>query len=162
MQVASIDSLYLHRLLRLPRGEPALAQVFDVGAVGPQSALVLKEVAVFLAQPLPDAASALGVYVSVGGQQWQFRGYVANSHPSECALPAGVLFVDALVGTRDSVGGQQLVLFGYAAVSWPIRRRPLLLCLYWRAGNSGSLIGHMAINTWAISHSSRLFPRVLV
>ncbi|KAK9842081.1 hypothetical protein WJX81_007612 [Elliptochloris bilobata] len=57
--------------------------VFDVGAVGPQSVLALKEVAVFLTQPLPDAASALGVYVSVGGVEWHFRGYVANSHPSE-------------------------------------------------------------------------------
>lgn len=63
-------------------------QVFDVGAVGPQNVLALKEVAVFLTQPLPDGATALGVYVSVGGQQWQFRGYVANTHPSECALAA--------------------------------------------------------------------------
>ncbi len=98
---------------------PALAQVFDVGAVSPQGALVLKEVAVFLAQPLPDAASALGVYVSVGGQQWQFRGYVANGHPSECAPLASVLLIDALVGTRDSLGGQQLVPFGNATGSWP-------------------------------------------
>ena len=59
-----------------------------MGAVGPQSVLALKEVAVFLTQPLPDGATALGVYVSVGGQHWQFRGYVANTHPSECVLPA--------------------------------------------------------------------------
>lgn len=65
------------------RQTSAPVQVFDVGAVGPQNILALKEVAIFLAQPLPDPATALGIYVSVGGQQWQFRGYVANSHPSE-------------------------------------------------------------------------------
>ena len=68
-----------------------------MGAVAPQNVLALKEVAVFLTQPLPDGATALGVYVSVGGQQWQFRGYVANTHPSECVLAA---CCPALVGTK--------------------------------------------------------------
>ena len=41
----------------------------------------LKEVSLFLLQQLAPAA-ALGLYLSVGGAEWQYRGYVSNSHPS--------------------------------------------------------------------------------
>lgn len=44
----------------------------------------LKEVALFLTQPNvlpPDQGLAL--YVSIGGADWSYRGYVSNAHPSE-------------------------------------------------------------------------------
>lgn len=45
----------------------------------------LKEVALFLTGPgaIPDPLLALGLYISLGGQEWQFRGYVSVDHPSE-------------------------------------------------------------------------------
>ena len=107
---------------RTTTAEPAehdRSQVFDVGAVGPQNVLALKEVAVFLTQPLPDSATALGVYVSVGGQQWQFRGYVANMHPSECVLaaccPASVC---AKKQRAKAPRGHEVALKTDSAVAW--------------------------------------------
>ena len=47
----------------------------------------LKEVALFLTAPnVLDANLALGLYVKVGNGEWQYRGCVHNSHPSE-AMP---------------------------------------------------------------------------
>lgn len=59
-------------------------QVLDVtSTVAPQHT-DLKELALFLTAPnsLPLDA-ALGLYVSVGGSDWSFRGYIANTHPSD-------------------------------------------------------------------------------
>ncbi|PSC73963.1 OPI10-like protein isoform B [Micractinium conductrix] len=44
----------------------------------------LKEVALFLTQPgvLP-ADVGLALYVSIGGADWSYRGFVSNSHPSD-------------------------------------------------------------------------------
>ena len=30
-----------------------------------------------------DPKLALGLYISIGGAEWQYRGYVSNSQPSE-------------------------------------------------------------------------------
>ena len=30
-----------------------------------------------------DPSLALGLYISIGGAEWQYRGYVSNSQPSE-------------------------------------------------------------------------------
>ena len=45
----------------------------------------LKEVSLFLLQQLAPAA-ALGLYLSVGGADWQYRGFVSNGHPSGALL----------------------------------------------------------------------------
>ena len=47
----------------------------------------LKEVALFLTAPnVLDPNLALGLYVKVGNGEWEYRGCVHNSHPSE-AMP---------------------------------------------------------------------------
>ncbi|CAG9464219.1 unnamed protein product [Pedinophyceae sp. YPF-701] len=58
--------------------------VLDVcAAVGPNYQ-DLKDVCLFLTQPGSlDATCALGLYVSVGGSGWSYRGCVAASRPSE-------------------------------------------------------------------------------
>lgn len=63
-------------------------QVLDVLAVTAEYHN-LKEAALFLTSPasLPDPSLALGLYISVGGEQWQFRGYVSVDHPSEVYGP---------------------------------------------------------------------------
>ncbi|KAK9835875.1 hypothetical protein WJX74_009968 [Apatococcus lobatus] len=45
----------------------------------------LKEVMLFMERPIPELSdtSALGLYLSLGGQSWQYRGFVSNQHPSE-------------------------------------------------------------------------------
>ena len=70
-----------------------LWQVLDVGAVVTKDYEKLKEVTLFLTGPgsLPDPNLALGLYISLGGQEWQFRGFVSASHPSEVSLlPVGI------------------------------------------------------------------------
>lgn len=58
-------------------------QVFDVLHVTPNYT-ELQEISLFLAQAnVLDSSSALGLYISVGGAEWQYRGYVSSSHPSE-------------------------------------------------------------------------------
>ena len=62
---------------------PALSQVFDVSTVTPNYK-ELQEVSLFLVQPgTLDPSLALGLYISIGGAEWQYRGYVSNSQPSE-------------------------------------------------------------------------------
>lgn len=63
----------------------ALVQVLDVASTISPDYRKLKEVSLFLTSPvaLPDPNSALGLYISLGGQDWQFRGYVSADHPSE-------------------------------------------------------------------------------
>uniref|UniRef100_A0A061QT79 Hikeshi-like C-terminal domain-containing protein n=1 Tax=Tetraselmis sp. GSL018 TaxID=582737 RepID=A0A061QT79_9CHLO len=58
--------------------------VLDVtAAVKPQHE-ELKEVAFFLPQPgALDPNMGLGLYVSVGGSEWSYRGCICNAHPSE-------------------------------------------------------------------------------
>ena len=65
--------------------------MLDVGTTVTADYQSLKEVALFLVSPAanPDPAVALGLYISVGGQEWQYRGYVGNSHPSEAWLNSG-------------------------------------------------------------------------
>lgn len=70
--------------------------MLDVTAVNP-SYEDLKEVALFLAAPgALDPQFGIGLYVSVGGSDWSYRGYVGSAHPSEvmplqvrvhCAIP---------------------------------------------------------------------------
>lgn len=44
----------------------------------------LQEVSLFLVQSgTLDPTLALGLYISVGGAEWQYRGYVSNTQPSE-------------------------------------------------------------------------------
>ena len=58
-------------------------QVFDVSSVSPNYR-ELQEVSLFLAQSgTLDPSLALGLYISIGGAEWQYRGYVSNSQPSE-------------------------------------------------------------------------------
>lgn len=58
-------------------------QVFDVSTVTPNYR-ELQEVSLFLAQPgTLDPSLALGLYISIGGAEWQYRGYVSNTQPSE-------------------------------------------------------------------------------
>lgn len=57
--------------------------VFDVSSVSPNYR-ELQEVSLFLAQSgTLDPSLALGLYISIGGAEWQYRGYVSNSQPSE-------------------------------------------------------------------------------
>ncbi|DBB14244.1 hypothetical protein WJX82_010352 [Trebouxia sp. C0006] len=57
--------------------------VFDVSSVTPNYR-ELQEVSLFLAQSgTLDPSLALGLYISIGGAEWQYRGYVSNSQPSE-------------------------------------------------------------------------------
>lgn len=57
--------------------------VFDVLHVTPNYK-ELQEIALFLSQPnILDASLALGLYISIGGAEWQYRGYVSSTHPSE-------------------------------------------------------------------------------
>ena len=58
-------------------------QVFDVSRVTPNYR-ELQEVSLLLAQSgTLDPSLALGLYISIGGAEWQYRGYVSNSQPSE-------------------------------------------------------------------------------
>ena len=63
-------------------------QVLDVLTAVTPDYRSLKEVALFLVSPaaLPDIGLALRLYISIGGQEWQFRGYVSIDHPSEVQL----------------------------------------------------------------------------
>ena len=65
-----------------------LVQVLDVGSTVTTDYQRLKEVCLFLTSPaaLPDPSFALGLYISLGGQEWQFRGYASVDHPSEVSL----------------------------------------------------------------------------
>jgi len=57
--------------------------VFDVSSVTPNYR-ELQEVSLFLAQSgTLDPSLALGLYISIGGAEWQYRGYVSNNQPSE-------------------------------------------------------------------------------
>ena len=57
--------------------------MFDVSTVTP-TYTDLKEVSLFLLQANTlDTSLALGLYISIGGAQWQYRGYVSSTHPSE-------------------------------------------------------------------------------
>lgn len=58
--------------------------LLDVGATVRPDFTALKEVALFLVAPnlLPPGA-ALALYISVGGGDWMYRGYVSAEHPSE-------------------------------------------------------------------------------
>ena len=59
------------------------AQVFDVSTVTPNYR-ELQEVSLFLLQPNTlDPSLALGLYISIGGANWQYRGYVSSTQPSE-------------------------------------------------------------------------------
>lgn len=59
--------------------------MLDVGSTVTPDYQKLKEVCLFVTSPatLPDPSFALGLYISLGGQEWQFRGYVSVEHPSE-------------------------------------------------------------------------------
>ena len=57
--------------------------MFDVSNVTPNYK-DLQEVSLFLVQNgALDSSLALGLYISIGGAEWQYRGYVSSSHPSE-------------------------------------------------------------------------------
>ncbi|KAL3132314.1 hypothetical protein ABBQ32_008892 [Trebouxia sp. C0010 RCD-2024] len=57
--------------------------VFDVSNVTPNYR-ELQEVSLFLVQSgTLDPTLALGLYISIGGAEWQYRGYVSNTQPSE-------------------------------------------------------------------------------
>jgi len=57
--------------------------VFDVSTVTPNYRQ-LQEVSLFLLQPNTlDPSLALGLYISIGGAEWQYRGYVSSTQPSE-------------------------------------------------------------------------------
>lgn len=56
--------------------------VLDVGGKINVDFQSLKEVALFLQQPLA-AGIALGLYVQLGGAGWSYRGFVSNDHPSD-------------------------------------------------------------------------------
>ena len=56
-------------------------QVLEVTNAVTQDYRTLLEVSLFLMQPTAPSA-ALGLYISVGGTEWQYRGFVSNSHPS--------------------------------------------------------------------------------
>lgn len=65
------------------RAEAAGLQVLDVTVVNPAYE-ELKEVALFLTAPgAMDPQFGVGLYVSVGGSEWSYRGYVGSAHPSE-------------------------------------------------------------------------------
>ena len=58
-------------------------QVFDVSNVT-ANYRELQEVSLFLVQSgTLDPSLALGLYISIGGAEWQYRGYVSNTQPSE-------------------------------------------------------------------------------
>eukprot|EP00884_Botryococcus_braunii_P002350 jgi/Botrbrau1/12115/Bobra.0186s0033.1 len=58
--------------------------VLDVLATVSPAYRQLEEISLFLLQPgLLEAGLAMALYVSVGGAEWQYRGYVSSSHPSE-------------------------------------------------------------------------------
>ena len=61
--------------------------LLDVRAVTPDWRTLLKDCTLFLTAPgaLPPG-SALALYVSVGGDEWQYRGAVTAAHPSD-AVP---------------------------------------------------------------------------
>jgi len=60
-----------------------ISQVFDVSNVT-TNYKELQEVSLFLVQSgTLDSSLALGLYISIGGAEWQYRGYVSNSQPSE-------------------------------------------------------------------------------
>lgn len=62
----------------------AVAQVLDVLTTVSPAYQQLQEVSLFLLQPgILAAGAAVALYVSVGGAEWQYRGYVSASHPSE-------------------------------------------------------------------------------
>lgn len=59
------------------------AQVLDVSTVTPNYR-ELQEVSLFLLQANTlDPSLALGLYISIGGAEWQYRGYVSSTQPSE-------------------------------------------------------------------------------
>lgn len=61
-----------------------MLQVLDVLNTVSPDYQKLEEISLFLLQPGSlDAGAALALYVSVGGAEWQYRGYVSSSHPSE-------------------------------------------------------------------------------
>lgn len=67
----------------------------------------LKEVALFLTAPnVLDSHLALGLYVKVGNGEWQYRGCVHNSHPSE-AMP--LVWPDVPVNASEVTPGSVLV-----------------------------------------------------
>ena len=70
-----------HAYERGSDGSRLLLQVFEVTSAVAQDYRQLQEVSLFLMQPT-DPAAALGLYISVGGTEWQYRGFVSNSHPS--------------------------------------------------------------------------------
>ena len=44
----------------------------------------LREVSLFLTQPgVLEPGMALGLYLSIGGADWQYRGFVSSERPSE-------------------------------------------------------------------------------
>lgn len=61
--------------------------MLDVGSTVTPQYESLKEVALFLVGPksLPNPELALGLYISVGGQEWQYRGFVSTGHPTEAS-----------------------------------------------------------------------------
>lgn len=80
----------------------------------------LKEIALFLVGPasIPDPAYALGLYISVGGQEWQYRGYVSVDHPSEVrprALLTCVLESSIVLNSRSRFVLQVMPL------QWPVQ-----------------------------------------
>ena len=57
--------------------------MFDVSNVTPNYR-ELQEVSLFLLQANTlDPSLALGLYISIGGAEWQYRGYVSSTQPSE-------------------------------------------------------------------------------
>lgn len=73
-----LNGVHLHTVNHFPA-----QQVFDVCTVTPNYK-DLQEISLFLAQSgTLDPSLALGLYISVGGAEWQYRGYVSNSRPSE-------------------------------------------------------------------------------
>lgn len=59
--------------------------MYEVSTSVAQDYRTLQEVSLFLMQPT-DPSAALGLYISVGGTEWQYRGFVSNSHPSGTSL----------------------------------------------------------------------------
>lgn len=56
----------------------------DVSAMVNTNFLMLKEVCLALSSPNAiDATAGLGLYVSVGGSEWQYRGGVYANRPSD-------------------------------------------------------------------------------
>lgn len=63
---------------------PCPLQVLDVAATVKPQYEDLKEVALFLPQPGGlDPSMGIGLYVSVGGSEWSYRGCVSVAHPSD-------------------------------------------------------------------------------